>query len=85
MDHLPRPAGNAPPKATQEAVGLLSHKGALLVYVQLGVHQDSQVLCKDTFQLVSLRLYWCIPPILVKPLLDPLLSFNIPLNSVVPN
>ena len=40
--HSPWPAGNTPPNASQDAVGLLCFKGALLAHGQLLVHRDLQ-------------------------------------------
>ena len=51
-DHLPRPAGNTPPDADQDPIDLLCSKGTMLSHLQLGVHQDPQVLsCQAAFQL----------------------------------
>ncbi|KAK4828308.1 hypothetical protein QYF61_025320 [Mycteria americana] len=50
--HLPQPAGNTPPDAAQDTISLLCCKGTLLAHVQLGVHQDPQVLfCEAAFKL----------------------------------
>lgn len=42
-DQLPQPDGSTP-NAAQESAGLLRSKDALLAHVQLGVHQNPQVL-----------------------------------------
>lgn len=43
MDHLSAAAGHTP-KAVQDAVNLLCHRGASLGHVPRGVHQDHQVI-----------------------------------------
>ena len=60
-DHLPWPAGHAPPNAPQDPTGLLGHQGTLLAHGQLAVHQNSQVLLhRAAFQQVSPSLCWCM-------------------------
>lgn len=46
--HPSWPAGNTLLTASQNIISLLSSKGTLLVYIQLGVHQDSEAfLCRS--------------------------------------
>jgi len=61
-DPLPWLAGNILSKAAQDTISPLSSKGTLLAHVQLGVHQDSQMLfCQAAFQLGDLfSMYWCL-------------------------
>ena len=50
-------AGNSLPTAAQDTICLLCHKDTLLACVQLGVHQNPQILlCKVAFQLGGLQL-----------------------------
>lgn len=43
-DHFPWTAGGALPNTAQDTISLLCHKGTLPACIQLGVHQDTQVL-----------------------------------------
>ena len=43
QDHLPRPAGHSSFDAAQDTIGFLGCKGALLVHLQLAIHQYPQV------------------------------------------
>jgi len=54
-EDLPQPAGNALCDVPLDPIGLLDHKGTLLAHGQPAVHQDSQVLCRAAFHLVSLQ------------------------------
>lgn len=52
--HLWQLAGNNPLNAPQNTIGLLGHKGTLLVHVQLDIHKDPQAsLHRAVFQSIS--------------------------------
>ncbi|PKU38718.1 rna-directed dna polymerase from mobile element jockey- hypothetical protein [Limosa lapponica baueri] len=74
-DNLPQPPGDTFLNASQDAIGLLGHKGTLLTHGHPVVHQDSQVFflraalqqvsLHPTLQPVQLSLYgstavWCV-------------------------
>lgn len=53
-DHISWAANNALLNASQEAAGILCHRGMLLPDDQLGIHQDPQeIFCKPAFQLAD--------------------------------
>lgn len=53
-DHLPQPAGNTLSNGAQVPINFLCGKGILSARIQLGIHQDPQVLfCQAAFQLVA--------------------------------
>jgi len=48
-EHLLQPSGSNPPNAAQDATCVLCHQGALLAYVQLGLHQDPHPFLQSCF------------------------------------
>lgn len=60
QDHLPRPAENISPHASQDIIGLFSNMNTLLAHGQLALHKDPQVPpCRAAFQPSACPGAWC--------------------------